>query len=278
MSPFLLSALSLISLLFISTGVYLLSKRFNFPYTVSLVAIGIVIAILSQFPILSFLDDFHLTPEILLYIFLPILLFESAYNMKYKEVLRSARSISLLAIVSLMVSAFLIAGFIYYAALLFGYHIPFLVLLLFGTLISATDPVAVLALFKELGAPRRLTLIFEGESLFNDGTAFALFLVVLAYMQSIAGFHSVSHGNIYSVFAHHIFGTDPTGLIVTGVISFILMILVGMLFGSFIGVVFSKIIEKVKNNEFLEVILTLILAHTTFILSEVLNHFLLPVS
>jgi CPA1 family monovalent cation:H+ antiporter len=56
------------------------------------------------------------------------------------------------------------------------------------------------------------------------------------------------------------------------------MIVVGMLFGSFIGIVFSKIIEKIKNNEFLEIVLTLILAHTTFILSEVLNHFLLPVS
>lgn len=68
------------------------------------------------------------------------------------------------------------------------------------------------------------------------------------------------------------------GLIVTGIISFLLMILVGMLFGSFIGIVFSKIIEKIKNNEFLEITLTLILAHTTFILAEVLNHFLLPVS
>lgn len=278
MSTFLLAALSFISLLLISTGVYLASKRFNFPYTVSLVAVGIIIALLSQFPVFAFLDDFHLTPEILLYVFLPILLFESAYNMKYKEVLRSARSISLLAVVSLIVSAFLIAAFIHFGALLFGLHIPFLVALLFGTLISATDPVAVLALFKELGAPRRLTLIFEGESLFNDGTAFALFLVILAYIQSVAGFHGEGHGNLYSVFASHLFGTDTMGLIVTGIISFLLMILVGMLFGSFIGVVFSKMIEKIKNNEFLEVMLTLILAHTTFILSEVLNHFLLPVS
>ena len=278
MNSFLLVALSLITLLMISTGVYLLSKRFNFPYTVSLVGVGILIALLSQFPIFSFLDDFHLTPEILLYVFLPILLFESAYNIKYKEMLRSARSISLLAIVSLIVSAFLIAAFIHYGALLFGYHIPFLVALLFGTLISATDPVAVLALFKELGAPRRLTLIFERESLFNDGTAFALFLVILAYIQSVAGFHSDGHGNLYSVFASHFLGTDTTGLIVTGIISFLLMILVGMLFGSFIGVVFSKIIEKIKNNEFLEITLTLILAHTTFILAEVLNHFLFPVS
>lgn len=278
MSTFLLITLSLITLLMISTGVFLLSKRFNFPYTVSLVGVGLLIALVSEFSIFAFLDDFRLTPDILLYIFLPILLFESAYNIKYKEMLRSAKAISLLAIVSLIVSAFLIAVFVHYGALLFGYHIPFLVALLFGTLISATDPVAVLALFKELGAPRRLTLIFEGESLFNDGTAFALFLVILAYLESVSGFASDGHGNLYSIVANHLFGTGTGGLIITGIISFLLMILVGMLFGSFIGVVFSKIIEKIKNNEFLEIMLTLILAHTTFILAEVLNHFLLPVS
>jgi len=67
----------------------------------------------------------------------------------------------------------------YYIFPLFGFHIPFLVCLLFGSLISATDTVAVLTLFKSVGAPKRLVTIFEGESLFNDGTALALFLVIL---------------------------------------------------------------------------------------------------
>lgn len=60
-----------------------------------------------------------------------------------------------------------------------GFEIPFLVCLLFGGIISATDPVAVLSIFKSVGAPRRLALIFEGESIFNDGTALAFFLVIL---------------------------------------------------------------------------------------------------
>lgn len=67
--------------------------------------------------------------------------------------------------------------------------VPFLVLFLFGTLISATDPVSVLALFKEMGAPRRLTLLFEGESLFNDGTALALLLVILSVLLPHTGGH-----------------------------------------------------------------------------------------
>lgn len=76
-----------------------------------------------------------------------------------------------------------------------GIDIPLEVSFLFGALISATDPVAVLALFKELGAPKRLTLIFEGESLFNDGTALALFLVALAAVMAAAGIDS-SHANL----------------------------------------------------------------------------------
>jgi len=55
---------------------------------------------------------------------------------------------------------------------------------LFGAIVSATDPVAVLALFKEYGAPKRLSLLFEGESLFNDGTGLALFLVVYEMVSS----------------------------------------------------------------------------------------------
>lgn len=74
--------------------------------------------------------------------------------------------------------------------------------LLFGALISATDPVAVLALFKELGAPKRLTLIFEGESLFNDGTALALFLVVLGIAVEMSGGGGGTHQSLFAMATH----------------------------------------------------------------------------
>lgn len=73
-----------------------------------------------------------------------------------------------------------------YGLLFFGIDVPFEITLLFGAIISSTDTAAVLAVFKQLGVPRRLNLIFEGESLFNDGTAIALFLVVLAAVESQA--------------------------------------------------------------------------------------------
>lgn len=108
MNAFLLSTLSAIVLLALSTLVFIFAKRFRFPYTVALVATGILIAFSTQIPLLSFLDDFQLTPELLLYIFLPILLFEAAYNIDYKDFFRNLRSISALAVISLIISACLI--------------------------------------------------------------------------------------------------------------------------------------------------------------------------
>ncbi|MCK5189036.1 MAG: cation:proton antiporter, partial [Methylococcales bacterium] len=122
--------------------------------------------------------------------------------------------------------------------------------LLFGAVISATDPVAVLALFKECGAPHRLTLIFEGESLFNDGTAFAMFLVFLEIM---------------------LHGYEGYTTILQGIFEFCTMILGGIVFGLFMGLLFSKLIELVRGNEHLEITLTLLVAHFTFLLSELIS-------
>lgn len=113
-------------------------------------------------------------------VFLPVLLFEAAYNINYRHILNNWKTISILATFGLLISAGITSAGLYYIFPLVGLEIPFLVCLLFGILISATDPVAVLSIFKSIGAPRRLTILFEGESLFNDGTAVALFAVVLA--------------------------------------------------------------------------------------------------
>ena len=85
----------------------------------------------------------------------------------------------ILAVLGLLISIVFIGFVGQWALKLMGRDIPLLVTLLFGAIISSTDPVAVLSLFKEYGAPHRLTLIFEGESLFNDATSFALFMVFL---------------------------------------------------------------------------------------------------
>lgn len=272
---FLYTTLSFLGLLIISSTTYIIANRYKIPYTVLLVAVWII---LSQFasiiPWFWFIDDFILTPEILLYIFLPVLLFESAYNMRFRDLINNIGSISLLAIISLCISTLCIGWGLYYIFEFLGFPISFTVALLFWSLISATDPVSVLALFKELWAPKRLTLIFEWESLFNDGTALALFLVILSFVIA-----DTWHPNAFISWIHTLFhGTYFDIRIITGIFSFLSMVLMGICFGAMIGILFSKTITLFGKNKILELTLTIVLAHITFILADLLNHFILPVS
>ncbi|NOQ14986.1 MAG: sodium:proton antiporter [Methyloprofundus sp.] len=242
--------LSIFTLMFISLGINVLASKFRIPYTVLLVIAGSLLVPLSEIEFFSFITSFQLTPELLFFVFLPVLIFESAYNIKVRNIRENKIAISLLAIVGLLVSTLFIGYIGFWGFQLLGFQIPLLVTLLFGAIISATDPVAVLALFKEFGAPHRLTLIFEGESLFNDGTAFAIFLVLLEV---------ISHG-------YHGFPT-----LLHGLFTFSTMIIGGTVFGLFMGFLFSKLIQWVKGHENLEITLTLLVAHFTFLLAEVIS-------
>lgn len=227
------------------------AKSLRVPHTVLLVALGAVIGALSTFESLHFLESFHLTPEVLFYVFLPILIFESAYNISARKLAENSVPITLLAIVGLLVSTLLIGFGTVFALSLIGITIPLVIGLLFGALISATDPVAVLALFKEFGAPRRLSLIFEGESLFNDATGVALFLVMLEVV---------------------LFGFNGVSTVTEGVINFSMMIINGILFGILCGVVFSKAVQWTRANEQASIALTFVLAFTTFLASDFITH------
>ncbi|MDD2871960.1 MAG: sodium:proton antiporter [Candidatus Gracilibacteria bacterium] len=257
---FLSQTLSFLILLIICSFSYLFSKKTNFPYTVLLVLVGLLLVPISSIPFFAFIDDFQLTPDILFYVFLPILLFEGAYNINYKNLLANWKSISALAIFGLMISGGIISLVLFYSLPFVGLSIPFLVCLLFGVLISATDPVAVLSIFKTLGAPRRLTMLFEGESLFNDGTSVAMFLVILGV---------ILEGGTVSSFTY-----------IDGIGKFLSMLFGGILFGGFTGVLFSKIIGKINNSEEVEIVLTMLLAHLTFIFAEIITEIFpfLPIS
>lgn len=239
-------------LLALSSISYLIAKRLHVPYTVFLVVIGVVLGAVSLAPGLGFLTAFKLTPDLLFYIFLPTLIFESAYNINIRRVMENNTIIWLFAVLSLVISAGAIAFLLSFIFPTVGLEVPFIILLLFGALISATDPVAVLALFKEYGAPRRLSLIFEGESLFNDATAVALFLIVL----EIA-----------------LFGYKGVSSISEGILTFTTMIIGGIVFGLFMGGLFTRLISMTKSNEMVSIVLTIVLAHTTFISSEAISHY-----
>lgn len=258
--PFIYVYMLELSTLLIAVGTLALSsfavfwaRTLRIPHTVLLVALGVGIGLLSTVQGFGFLESFHLTPEVLFYVFLPILIFESAYNISARKLAENSLPITLLAIVSLLISTLAIGFGLVWILALIGIELPIMIGLLFGALISATDPVAVLALFKEFGAPRRLALIFEGESLFNDATGVALFLVMLEIV--LVGFHGVE-------------------TITDGILTFGLMIINGILFGILCGVVFAKAVQWTRENEQASIALTFVLAYCTFLASDFLSHHL----
>lgn len=248
------SVLALFTLLALSSAIFFLARRLKIPYTVLLVLVGLLIIPIVQIPVLreifGFLGELTLTPELLFFIFLPILIFESAFNMNIRRMVDNAWSISLLAIVGMLISTVLIAAALYFVLPLVGITVPFIVALLFGAIISSTDPVAVLALFKEFGAPKRLTMIFEGESLFNDGTAVALFLIILGVIQQ---------------------GFGGSATIVDGVLTFLGMVILGIIFGLIMAAVLTRAVRLTRSNDFVTATLLLISAHLVFVLSELIN-------
>jgi len=251
---FLTWTLSFLILLLISSFTFLFSRRFNLPYSVMLVIVGLLLVPLSNIEIFTFINHFKLTPDVLFFIFLPTLLFEASYKIDYKKMVKDWKAIWILAVIWICISAWIIWGVLYLIFGLLGLQIPFLVTLLFWVIISATDPVAVLAIFQTLWAPRRLALLFEWESLFNDGTAVALFLVVLAIIMSGTWVNFMTFAEWFT--------------------SFFSMMVGWAIFGWLIGVFFSKFVWSIKNAEPIEIMLTMILAHITFLLAEATTHFL----
>jgi Na+:H+ antiporter len=155
-------------LLLIAALVAIVARRVRLPYTVGLVAAGSVLAL---FP---FGSGLTLTRELIFTAFLPPLVFEAALYLSWKELRRDLAVILVLATVGVVVSAGVTAAGMRY---LVGWE--WQAALLFGALIAATDPVSVIATFKEAAVQGRLRLLVEAESLFNDGTAAVLFSVVL---------------------------------------------------------------------------------------------------
>ena len=250
---FLTGTLSFLLLLLIASCTFLVSRKINFPYTVLLVIVWIFLVPLANTETFSFINHFKLTPDILFFVFLPILLFEASYKIDYKKIVKDWKTIGMLAVFWLMLSAIIIWWGLYGIFMLMWLEIPFLVTLLFWIIISATDPVAVLAIFHSIWAPWRLALLFEWESLFNDGTAVALFLVVLGIIMS--------------------WSWVDGGTFVFWTISFLTMMIWWALFWWLAWMFFSKMIGFVKNDEWVEIVLTMILAHLTFVVAELITHY-----
>ncbi len=152
-----------------------LARRLRLPLTVVLAAFGFLAGWLGgPLGIESPLEGAEFE-EILVFIFLPVLVFAAASNLSTRTFFRNLAPILVLAIPALVVSAVLVG-----VTLRLGLGTPLVAALVFGVLISATDPVAVVAIFRELGVPERLLTLVEGESMLNDGVAIVGYNVLLA--------------------------------------------------------------------------------------------------
>ncbi len=171
----------LILLLIVTLIVALLSRRLRVPYTLLLVIVGFVVGFVP------FIPNEHIDPNLILYVFIPALLFEGAWKAEIDRLEADWLPIALLAIPGMVLSLLVVAVVLY-----FGIGLTWLLALLVGAIIAPTDPVAVIALFQQLGVPARLRTLVEGESIFNDGTGGAAYELILAVLLPTLGLAEAS--------------------------------------------------------------------------------------
>ena len=150
--------------------VALFAERVRIPAAVALVVIGALVAIAHPFSL-----PFSFGPT-LLFVFLPPLIFEAAWTLSPAALRTMARPILALAIPGVLITSLVIAGVMTAARVL-----PFDLAFLLGAIVSATDPVAVMSVFRRMNVPLELATLVEGESLLNDGVAIALFSIALRF-------------------------------------------------------------------------------------------------
>lgn len=156
-----------VALVAVAAVVGIVVRRLAIPYTVALVVVGLVAADLSP-------AQLEVTPELVLLVLLPGLVFEASLGLDLAELRRTFGGVALLAVPGVVVTAVIVAVVLQVAT---GLD-PALGLIV-GAMVAATDPVAVIATFRQLGSPPQLRTVVEGESLLNDGTALVVFAIAL---------------------------------------------------------------------------------------------------
>ncbi len=220
-------------LLAIAAGVAVLASRLRFPFTVALVLAGFGAALLGD------LVEVEVSPDLILGLLVPPLLFEATLHLPWKKLKADMRPVLTAAIIGTLIGT-LAVGAVVHAVL----DIPWAAAFAFGALISATDPVAVIAFFKALGTPKRLSVLVEGESLFNDAVA----VVAFGFALSAAGGEAFSLGGAVTDF----FVVSAGGLAV----------------GLVLGYIVSEIVLARVDDGLIETTTTMALAYGSYLIAE----------
>lgn len=219
-------------LLLVACLIAMISRKFGLPYSVGLVAAGLLIALTPEAP------RFPLSRDLIFNIFLPPLVFEAALQLPWNAFRRELPITGALAFLGVALAACAVATGLHYLL-----HWSWLGACLFGVLIAATDPVAVIAAFKEMDADKRLCMLVESESLLNDGSVAVAFAVLVG----VAGGASAGFASIVPSFLWTLVGGALTGTLVSGII----LLLAGR-----------------TNDHLVEITLTTLAAYGSFLIAE----------
>lgn len=263
--------IGLVIALLLITGVALLVRRFRFPYTVALVLAGLLLAISPTYLPLHFGASKELiSSEIILAFFVPPLVFEGALQIDWKRFQSNLSPILLMAVLGVVIGTLIVSGVV--SAISGGFGalseemvppalrdfpvLPVSATLAFGALISATDPVAVIAFFRSLGVGKRLGILVEGESLLNDGTSIVIFNLALAMGTAALVGGSATATELSTLpFAIWVFCKVSIGGLIVG-------FLVGKL---------AEILFKSTDNRLVETTITIPVAFGSYVLAEQLE-------
>lgn len=235
----LLAAMLLLSLLLKP-----IAAKYNLPFAALLVLTGFIGSEL----IISFgidtgvrYDIFH---DLIIFVFLPLLIFEAAFKINVKQLLKNGVVILFFALPVMLLSTAVAAVMIYYG-IDHPTGFPWLAALLAGSLLAATDPVAVLELMRKSGVPKRLCILLDGEALFNDATAIVTFSIFLYIAQ-----HPME---------------DIT--VMDATYRFMVVFFGGAIIGLFVGFIFL-FLSRLLQDHIQQAIVTLIAAYASYLLAD----------
>ena len=237
---------------------YINLRYLKLPTTIGIMVIAMVVSVGVRllgnqlFPSLTenfvgLIEGFDFT-EILMGAMLNFLLFAGALHINFSDLKEHKLPIITYATLSVVLSAFVISGLLYYVAPFLGIEIPYLYCLLFGTLISPTDPIVVLGILKQAKVPKRIETKITGESLFNDGVAVVMFAVVLKLATDTS-------------FEPSFFSISKLFLLEAGG---------GILLGVLLGVLVSRLMKQVNDYQ-VSVLLTLSIVMGGFLIAKDLH-------